>query len=70
MNTKTVEQSISDLYHDLAEKCGLKHTGGRGSRSYFEGDREAWGRLDAALALYPRSASVTAARGRCEWAMG
>ena len=70
MNAKTVEQSISDLYHDLAEKCGLKHTGGQGSRSFFTGDREAWGRLDAALALYPRSASVTCARRRVEWAMG
>ena len=70
MNTTTVEQSISDLYHNLALKAGLKHTGGRGSQSVFEGDHEAWGRLDAALALYPRSASVTAARRRCEWAMG
>ena len=69
MNTKLVEQSINDRYHDLAEKCGLKHTGGHGSSSYFQGDREAWGRLDAALALYPRSASVTVARRRVAWAM-
>ena len=70
MNAMPIEQSISDLYHDLAVMTGLKHVDGIGNRSIFQGDARAWGRLDAALALYPLSASIACARRRAQRAMG
>jgi hypothetical protein len=38
----TVRISLSDRHHDRAEAHGLKHVGGHGSRSIFEGAPAAW----------------------------
>ena len=69
MAATTTRQSIRDTFHAAAKTAGLTHVDGFGAYSVFEGDRTAWQRLADALATMPASRSVTAAKGRVEWAL-